>query len=96
MQYPFVEAIDIELIDFGTKPLHVGGLKVFNSHDDEVIMECPLFWGSNARVRASARVRLWRWSLYIPMEVNNIQVLSCQLAPLLDPLDWSRWCCRYD
>lgn len=73
-QYPFIEAIDIELIDFGTKPIRVGGVKVYGSFDDEVIMETPLTWGSNASVRASMRLRFNKWSFYIPVEIANFQV----------------------
>lgn len=74
-QYPFVSALDIELIDFGTKPATVGGIKVYLSSDDEVIMETPLLWGSNASIRASARIRVSKWSFYMPIEVSNIQVI---------------------
>ena len=42
-------------------------------------MEMPLTWGSNARVRASARIRVAKWSFYIPVEIANIQVaLYCK------------------
>lgn len=76
LQYPFIEAIDIELIDFGTKPMTVGGVKVYYSQDDEVIMESPLIWGSNAAVRASARIKIAKWSFYMPIELSDFQV-SC-------------------
>lgn len=68
-----MNAIDIELIDFGTKPIRVGGMKVYTSRDDEVIMESSLYWGSNARVRASARLTLFGWGFYIPLEISKIQ-----------------------
>ena len=66
LQYPFIEAVDIELIDFGTKPLRVGGIKVYDTTDDEVIMETAVVWGSNARVRASARHQDQRMVLLHP------------------------------
>ena len=74
LQYPFIEAVDIELIDFGTKPLRVGGIKVYDTTDDEVIMETAVVWGSNARVRASARIKIAEWAFYIPIEVSDFQV----------------------
>lgn len=76
MQYPFIEAIDIELIDFGTKPMRVGGVKVYYSQDDEVIMESPLTWGSNATIRASARIKISKWSFYLPVELSEFQVCT--------------------
>ena len=81
LQYPFIEAIDIELIDFGTKPMRVGGVKVYYSQDDEVIMESPLTWGSNATVRASARIKISKWSFYIPVELSDFQVSKSLSQP---------------
>lgn len=57
--------------------MRVGGIKVYYSQDDEVIMESPLTWGSNAVVRASARIRIAKWSFYLPVEVSEFQV-KCQ------------------
>jgi len=88
-QYPFIEAMDIELIDFGTKPMRIQGVKVYPSQDNEVVMESLLTWGSNARFRASLRLRLSKWSFYLPIELADFQlkVLSrITLKPLVDTL----------
>lgn len=83
LQYPFIEAIDIELIDFGTKPVRLAGIKVYSSTDDEVITETPFTWGSNACIRASARIRFQKWSFYIPIEISNFQVRLCEASERL-------------
>ena len=74
VQYAFVQAVDVETLDMGTYPMSVGGVKVYKTTEDEGIFECPLTWGSNARVRISARVMLGPFILYIPVEVQNLQV----------------------
>ena len=74
LQYPFLEAMDIELIDFGTKPMRIQGVKVYPSQDNEVVMESPVSWGSNARIRASLRLRFSKWSFYLPIELADFQV----------------------
>ena len=57
--------------------MRVGGIKVYYSQDDEVIMESPLTWGSNAVVRASARIKISKWSFYMPLELSDFQVNAC-------------------
>jgi hypothetical protein len=38
----------------GTLPPRVGGIKYANTSDDEVILEIPLVWGSDCKVRKTA------------------------------------------
>ena len=72
--------MDIELIDFGTKPMRIQGVKVYPSQDNEVVMESPLTWGSNARIRASVRLRFKKWSFYMPVELADFQVCRPPLS----------------
>ena len=58
-------------------------MKVYYSQDDEVIMESPLTWGSNAVIRASARIKISKWSFYLPVELSEFQV--GMLPPFCDP-----------
>ena len=74
MQYPFVQAVDIETLDLGDIPMSVGGVKVYQTSEDEGIFETPTTWGSNAVIRVSARIALGSLILYIPLEVKNLQV----------------------
>lgn len=75
MQIPVVEAVDIELIDLGTHPLTIGGIKAYETNGEEVMIEVPVHWGSNMRVRVSARLGLAGYAVNIPVEVKDIQVL---------------------
>ena len=76
MQLPFIEDVSLEVLDLGTKPTKVGGVKVYRVGDEEVIMEMQAIWGSNCRVRASAQIKIAGFVIYIPVEVSNIQVTS--------------------
>lgn len=53
-----LESIEIEHMDLGSKPLQIGGIKTYETKDDEVIIEAPILWGSNARVRILIRSML--------------------------------------
>ena len=72
-QTPLLHAIDIEAIDLGTRPPALGGVKSYSSTSDEATIEATLMWGSDARVRVGARVGFESLSLYIPVEVTNVQ-----------------------
>ena len=74
MQVPFLQAIDFEAIDLGTKPMQIGGIKTYNTSEDEVIFESPGVWGSNARVRVGVRLKLGPFVFYLPLELQNLQV----------------------
>ena len=56
-------------------------MQVYQTNEDEGIFECPMSWGSNARVRVSARLKLGPFVLYIPIEVCNLQVRPSQYPP---------------
>lgn len=48
---PTLDAIVVDQLDLGETPLRLAGIKVYNTKDDEVIMECPIQWGSLMKVR---------------------------------------------
>ncbi|CAD7700524.1 unnamed protein product [Ostreobium quekettii] len=85
----FVDSIDIERMDLGSKPLKIGGFKTYETREDEVIMEAPLLWGSNANIRVSARIKLGPIAIYVPVVVQNIQlhaVARITIRPLVETL----------
>ncbi|KAK9825678.1 hypothetical protein WJX81_002318 [Elliptochloris bilobata] len=86
---PFVQAVDIETIDLGSKAPAIGGVKSYSSSSDEATIECTLMWGSDAKVRVSVRVGIEPLAIYIPAEVSNIQMRATArvtLAPLVESL----------
>lgn len=42
--------VDGKRFDLGDIPLRIGGIKNYDTGDDEVILEAPLLWGSSAQV----------------------------------------------
>lgn len=90
-QYPFIQGVDIERIDLGDRPPAIGGAKTFTSSADEAILEAPLMWGSNVRVRVAVRIKILTYVLYIPVEVSNVQVgsldSSCHWCMACGPAD---------
>ena len=76
MQYPFIQAVDIEILDMGSQPAAFGGAKSYPTANDEAILEAPLLWGGDARVRASVRIKVGTFVLYLPVEIRDLQVCS--------------------
>ena len=73
-QYPFIQAVDIEVLDLGEQPPAIGGAKSYATSNDEAVLEAPVMWGGDARVRVAVRVKLGGFVLYLPVEVRDLQV----------------------
>ena len=54
---PLLDEIVIQELDLGHLPLRLAGLKVYDTKDDEVILEAPIQWGSAVKVRCAAALR---------------------------------------
>ena len=91
VQYPFIQAVDIEVLDLGEQPPAIGGAKSYATSNDEAVLEAPVMWGGDARVRVAVRVKLGGFVLYLPVEVRDLQAThaSCPssihgLIPMLE------------
>ena len=78
LQVPVVQAVNIELIDLGTHPLRLGGVKAYETVAEEGMLEVPVQWGSNARVRVSVTLGVAGYGVSIPIEVRDVQVVLQQ------------------
>lgn len=74
VQYSWLTAVFIHRIDLGTFPMQIAGFKIYQTADDEVILECAVQWGSNANAKASARVTFGGITVELPVQVFNIMV----------------------
>ncbi|DBA90530.1 TPA: hypothetical protein ACH3X1_003782 [Trebouxia sp. C0004] len=86
---PVVQAVNIDLIDLGTYPLKFGGVKAYETVAEEGMLEVPVQWGSNARVRVSARLGFGGYCVDIPVEVRDIQLKArarITLKPLVETI----------
>mmetsp|Transcript_21148 Transcript_21148/g.58683 ORF Transcript_21148/g.58683 Transcript_21148/m.58683 type:complete len:654 (+) Transcript_21148:121-2082(+) len=84
-QVGVLEALEIECLDLGNRPIRIGGIKVYETNEDEVILEAPILWGSNAKIRLSARLRLGPAMMYVPVEVSDI-VMKAESRITIKPL----------
>lgn len=87
VQIPVVQAVNIDLIDLGTYPLKFGGVKAYETVAEEGMLEVPVQWGSNARVRVSARLGFGGYCVDIPVEVRDIQVCWSPFGPAWSIID---------
>ncbi len=74
LQYSWLTNVFLHRIDLGTFPMQIAGFKIYQTADDEVILEAAIQWGSNANVKASARVTLGGYTIELPLEVFNLMV----------------------
>ena len=49
-QVKILSSITIDKVDLGKRPMKLGGIKAYETREDEVIMEAPVLWGSSADV----------------------------------------------
>jgi hypothetical protein len=47
---------------------------VYDTREDNLIIETPLILGSDMKARVAAKVRLAGYAVYIPAEVEHLQV----------------------
>ena len=69
-----MQAVDFEAIDLGTKAMQIGGIKMYQTSEDEIIFEAPGIWGSNARIRVGVRLKFGPLVFYLPVELADLQV----------------------
>eukprot|EP00892_Ulva_mutabilis_P003246 jgi/Ulvmu1/1293/UM011_0017.1 len=88
-QQPLLDAVRVEELDLGPLPMRLAGLKVYDTKDDEVIIEAPIQWGSAIKVHVAAWVRVGPASLYVPVKVEDVQLdalARITFRPLVDKL----------
>ena len=89
MQVPLgiLESVDLEVVDMGEAPLRLGGIKVYESREDNLMTEGVLIFGSGMRLRVGVKLRVpgTGYAVYLPVEVSDIQARA--LNP--EPRDWN-------
>ncbi|KAK9864981.1 hypothetical protein WJX84_009997 [Apatococcus fuscideae] len=86
-QYSWLTAVFLHRIDLGTFPMAIAGFKIYQTADDEVILESAIQWGSNANAKASARVTFAGYTVELPVQVFNIMAKAkarITIKPLVD------------
>lgn len=86
---PLIEDLRIDTLDLGTRPFRIDSFKSYKSNEDEIIIEAPLFWGGDIRLRVTAVARLGKYFVDLPVDVSNIQLKALAritLNPLVEKL----------
>ena len=77
MQVPLgiLESVELEVVDMGEAPIRLGGIKVYESCEDNLMTEGALIFGSGMRLRAGIKLRLpgTGFAVYLPVEIYDIQ-----------------------
>lgn len=86
---PVLEDIRIDKLDLGERPFRVDSFKSYQTNDDEIIFEAPLFWGGDITLRMTAVVRAGPLYIDLPVTVSDIQLKAMArvtLKPLVETL----------
>eukprot|EP00210_Caulerpa_lentillifera_P009648 g9204.t1 len=84
-----LHAIDIEHINLGDHPMKLGGIKTYETREDEVIIEAPVLWGSNAQIRVSVSLQLGPLRIFIPVVLKDVllhAIARITIRPLVETL----------
>lgn len=86
-----LESVDIEKLDLGESPLLIGGLKVYDTREDNLIIETPIMFGSKLVVRVSVKLRVpgTGYAIRLPIEVKHVQmraIVRITASPLTEAL----------
>lgn len=85
-----VKSIEIVKLDLGTIPPKIDSVRVLQAEGDELIVESPLFWGSNLSVDVAVVLAAPKLGLIkVPVTVSNVQVKAharFTIKPLVETL----------
>uniref|UniRef100_A0A1D1ZVZ1 Extended synaptotagmin-3 n=1 Tax=Auxenochlorella protothecoides TaxID=3075 RepID=A0A1D1ZVZ1_AUXPR len=85
-----VASLAITKLDLGTIPPRLDSFKTMHSESDELILEAPLFWGSDLKAAVSAVLKVGKFGLIeVPVEIANVQIKALAritIKPLVETL----------
>lgn len=87
-----LQDIRIDKLDLGTRPFRVDSFKIFKVVGNEMIIECPVFWGADLHVRVTAVLKslgIYFKSIDVPIDVANVQfkaLMRITIKPLVETL----------
>lgn len=92
-QVKILDSIRIDKLDLGTRPFRVDSFKVFEAGANELVLECPVFWGGDIQVRVTAVIKhpygVTFKAIDVPIDVANIQfkaLMRITIKPLVETL----------
>lgn len=85
----FLSSIEIEKISLGSNPMKLGGIKTYETREDEVIIEAPVLWGSDLEVKVSVSVQLGPFRIFVPVVLRDVllhAIARITIRPLVETL----------
>ncbi|XP_076937512.1 synaptotagmin-3-like [Bidens hawaiensis] len=67
-----IEAITFETLSLGTLPPTFQGVKVYETNENEIVMESPIKWAGNPNIVIAVKI----WSLCIKIQLVDLQVFA--------------------
>ncbi|KAJ0505269.1 putative C2 domain, synaptotagmin-like mitochondrial-lipid-binding domain, C2 domain superfamily [Helianthus annuus] len=67
-----IEAITFETLSLGTLPPTFQGVKVYETNENELVMESPIKWAGNPNIVIAVKI----WSLRIKIQLVDLQVFA--------------------
>jgi hypothetical protein len=86
---PLVKGIRVHTMDLGTRPFRLDSLKSYDSSDNLIMMEAPIFWGGDILIRLIVEVCLGGKMVDVPIQMSCIQfkaLARITLYPLVEQL----------
>lgn len=86
---PLVKGIRVDTMDLGSRPFRLDSFKSYNSSDNVLMMEAPIFWGGDILVRLILEVYLGGKIVDVPIQMSCIQfkaLARITLYPLVEQL----------
>jgi Ca2+-dependent lipid-binding protein len=86
---PMVEDVRIDKLDLGERPFRIDSFKSYQTFEDELILETPLFWGGDMKIRVTAVVKVGGMRVDIPVDIGDIQfkaLARITIKPLVETL----------
>ena len=86
---PFAKGVRVDKMDLGQRPFRVDSIKSYESDDNLIMMETPIFWGGDMVVRVVIEAEIAGKTVDLPIQISSIQfkaLARITLYPLVEQL----------
>jgi len=86
---PFLKNVRLDVFDLGERPFRIDSIKSYVSNKDEIMIEAPVFWGGDFRVRVVAVAQIGGKEIDLPIDISCIQIKALArivISPLVEQL----------
>lgn len=86
---PLVKGVRVDAMDLGKRPFRLDSFKSYDSKDNVIMLEAPIFWGGDMLVRLVVEVYLGGKIVDVPIQMSCLQfkaLARITLYPLVEQL----------